>query len=102
MIDFILQEKILTIGAITGVYTSSLINSFVENITNPIFENLIPTYKLDIDGDGIPDITVVDQSKNKIKWQTFLKDLIIWLVVISLMFIIFNLINSEKKIILKK
>jgi len=97
MIEFILEQKILTIGAITGVYTSSLINSFVENISNPIFENLIPTYKLDIDGDGITDITVVDQSKNKIKWQTFLKDLIIWLVVISLMFIIFNLINSEKK-----
>ena len=72
MIDFILSEKIITAGVLTGVFTTHLVGSFKNNILDPMVENVVPSHKL--------DFTENKQEKNKkINYLIFLRDFILWL-----------------------
>ena len=47
MLSFLLEEGIITVGAISGLFTASMLNSFRSNILEPSMEKLIPSHKLD-------------------------------------------------------
>ena len=47
MLSFLLEEGVLTVGTISGLFTAALLNSLRGNIIEPIIEKLVPSYKLD-------------------------------------------------------
>ena len=121
MIDFIVEQKILSFALVTSVFTTALLMSLKNNIVEPVFEVAIPSYNLDIDGDGIPDVKVIDmkyfqQSKDRndinelykppgidkikkskqIKWKMFLKDFLIWLVIILVIYLLYSFLLVKK------
>ena len=46
MISFLLQEGVITIGTVSGIFTALLMNSFKNNIIDPIVEKTVPTVDL--------------------------------------------------------
>ena len=46
MLTFMVQEGILTIGAVSGIFTALLMNSFKNNIIDPVVEKIAPLDKL--------------------------------------------------------
>ena len=46
MLTFMVQEGILTIGAVSGIFTALLINSFKNNVIDPVVEKVAPLDKL--------------------------------------------------------
>ena len=49
MLSFLLDEGVLTVGVLSGLFTTGLLNSFKLNIIDPCIEKIIPTHKLDTD-----------------------------------------------------
>jgi len=97
MIDFLINEKIITVGLITGVFTTSLIASLKANIMEPIFENIFKTDVIDVNNNGKLDSVdlqysndVIKKYARQIKYKVFLKDLIIWLLIILVIYIIYK------------
>jgi large-conductance mechanosensitive channel len=106
MFSFLLEEGVITVGTISGLFTASMLNSFRLNILEPTLENLVPSYKLDISQFGessLENIMKVQASitgkdpklAKVIKWQTFLKDFITWV------FLMFCLYLFWKKVLHK-
>jgi len=46
MISFLLQEGVITIGTISGIFTALLLNSLKNNIIDPVVEKTVPTVTL--------------------------------------------------------
>ena len=112
MLTFLLSEGILTVGAVSGIFTATLLGSLKTNIVDPLCENLIPTRILDkharvFDNDNNKEkmTNILDannyssfgKSQDKIKWQTFLKDLVTWIVIMFILYLIWKY-TLEKKI----
>ena len=110
MIDFIKNEKIITIALFTSIFTATLIGSFKRNIIDPAFERVAPSHQLDfvptdnktytmeslLDAGNYDKKTHADihyRDNTRIKWQTFLKDLFVWLFIIFIIYIIYISIN---------
>ena len=108
MISFLLDEGVVTVGALSGIFTTALLNSFKANIVDPGIERLCPSHKLDsqsappsssssspISQDKsnfanmfpLPMGTPTGGPKDLIKWQTFLKDFITWLIIMFCLYI---------------
>jgi hypothetical protein len=99
MISFLLEEGVLTVGTLSGLFTTALLNSLKRNIIDPSIERLLPSHKLDKQesfADLFPIPTGSDGNKppqpdgvnlTEIKWQTFTKDFITWLVVMFFLYI---------------
>ena len=103
MISFLLQEGVITVGALSGIFTTGLINSLKVNIIDPSIEKLVPSHKLDVlpplplpvkdeksnfaDMFPLPIGPVVQIKSSIIKWQTFSKDFITWLVLMCLLYL---------------
>ena len=84
MIEFILSEKIITAGILTGVFTTHLVGSFKNNILDPMVENIVPSHKL--------DFTESKSEKNKkINYLIFLRDLILWIFFVFIIYLLFKL-----------
>ena len=114
MLSFLLTEGVLTVGTISGIFTATLLGSLKTNIIDPFSEQVLPTHKLDI---GVKDtsgnngnkenmVNILDANNysisasalKKIKWQTFLKDLITWIIIMFILFLIWNyLIKNIQK-----
>jgi large-conductance mechanosensitive channel len=83
MIDFLVEESVITTGILSGTFTAQLLSSFKTNIIDPVFEKTLPSHKV------CEKHPSHDPNKEHvIRWRTFLRDLLIWLV---LMFIIYQL-----------
>jgi large-conductance mechanosensitive channel len=101
MLSFLLEEGVLTIGAISGIFTNNLLISLKANIIDPLTENVVPNHKLDRNGDGVVDekdekILQEELKKNKqIKWQSFLRDLIVWLILMILLYLLWTKIIKK-------
>ena len=94
MIDFLFGESILTFATMSGIFTANVLNSLKTNIIEPICENIISSHHLD-NKQKFGNITYsVDVSKyNKsihIKWQTFLRDFIVWLIIITILYFLWK------------
>ena len=46
MISFLLQEGVITIGTISGIFTALLLNSVKNNMIDPLVEKIAPTANL--------------------------------------------------------
>ena len=120
MISFLIDEGIITIGTLSGLFTTSLLNSFKKNIIDPSIENIIPSHKLDnttqqTTGEStktgeqkssFSDLFPIpiggggdhpDPSSTVIKWQTFLKDFITWLVIMFFLYLFWKKVIVPKK-----
>ena len=128
MFSFLLDEGVVTIGVLSGIFTTGLLNSLKLNIIDPCIEKLIPSHYLDL-----PDTHVLLKSKfsnifptnaynsstspstssstssststnvnanvknNVIKWHTFLKDFITWLVIMFCLYLLWKFVIVPRK-----
>jgi large-conductance mechanosensitive channel len=91
MIPLLVQEGILSSAVLTGVFTNHLITSFKVNILDPLTNHLVPAEKLDrhlrVDDQIEIEMKQKDASGNiktihkQLRWQTFLKDLIVFILI---------------------
>ena len=111
MISFLLEEGVLTVGTMSGLFTAAMINSFSINILEPSIENIYPSHRLDNQFTSILDPNNIlmnggnnnnetsSNNSNIIKWQTFVRDLITWLIVMCCLYIFWKtVLNKYKKV----
>lgn len=119
MLSFMLQEGILTIGTISGIFTALLMNSFKNNIIDPVVEKIAPIDTLlDFMDDGklnnsnkkpeTPQSTPQSQvqhgnqfggqGKDKIKWKVFLRDFITWLIIVYILYLLWKKVLQPLKL----
>lgn len=99
MIPFLLEEGVLTFGALSGMFTASLLTSLKSNIIDPMADHVAPHHILDKHTKSEFNSGKKNVLK-KLKWQTFLKDFITWLIVVIVFYLIYNFfIKPHKKII---
>jgi large-conductance mechanosensitive channel len=107
MISFLLEEGVLTVGTMSGLFTAAMLNSFRINILDPTIEKMYPSSKLDS-----PSLSTLDSAsqivmnqtdpaqhaKSIVKWQTFLRDFITWVIVMFLLYLFWkNVLKKYKK-----
>jgi large-conductance mechanosensitive channel len=111
MISFLLDEGVITVGTLSGLFTTALLNSLKRNIIDPSIERIAPSHKLDNppskDGESksgfsdmfpIPTGPMPDgQSTTTIRWQTFLKDLITWIVIMFFLYLFWKFVLNPNK-----
>ena len=89
MLSFLVEEGVLTVGTISGIFTAAMLNSFRINILEPGIETMLPSHKLDKEPFGgslenimllptKPQEPVSAAERKRVKWQTFLRDFITW------------------------
>lgn len=91
MFEFLSEHKILTFTLIGTIFSTMMITSMKSNLVEPFFEMILPSSKLDFNNDNT--------KKIYIKWQTFLRDLLVWF---SIIFIIYLLYLINKTFLSKK
>jgi len=98
MLTFLVEESIISTGALSGIFTVSLLNSFKVNILEPCVEKIAPSHKFKKDN-FMPMINIENKTPNKnIEWRLFIRDFIIWLVVMSIVYILWKfMIHPVKK-----
>jgi hypothetical protein len=97
MFEFYALNGVMTPPAMVGVFTAMLMNSLHTNIIKPSSENVLPSHKLDRrDGDSESEFTNIDPNTGKIKWQTFMRDFIIWFISLFIFYILFKIIFRYK------
>jgi large-conductance mechanosensitive channel len=79
MLNFLLNENVLSVAPICGFFTSHILISLKTNILDPLSYKLFPE---NFFGDSI------DSKKLIINWKMFLKDLVLWIIVMFVFYII--------------
>ena len=112
MIGFLLDEGVITVGTLSGLFTTALLNSLKKNIIDPGIEIVAPSHKLDnlppppstesksgfSDMFPIPTGSGYDNNGSKvIRWQTFLKDFITWLVIMFFLYLFWKFVLYPNK-----
>jgi large-conductance mechanosensitive channel len=133
MISFLLEEGVLTVGTLSGLFTTALLNSLKMNIIDPSIESIYPSYANDNDNmeqppplptkkqtngtsgtsgtsepgeskSGFGDLFPIPHGpppprtgKNLVRWKTFLKDFITWLVIMFCLYIFWKKILHPLK-----
>jgi large-conductance mechanosensitive channel len=102
--SFLLEEGVITVGTISGLFTAAMLNSFRVNILEPSIENLVPSHKLDpftatsLGNIMSPPVTIAEQRiKGHLKWQTFFRDFITWLLLMFCLYIFWKKILHKYK-----
>ena len=95
MFEFYAVNGVITPAAMVGVFTGMLMNSLHSNVIKPASEHILPSHKLDNNGQE-SEFGNVDPTANKIKWQTFARDLIIWFVSLFIFYLIFRYVFKHK------
>ena len=84
MITFLIQEGVITVGALSGIFTAHMLNSCKQNIIDPVSESFFSQTNFGLDLDS-------DKPVNKIvKWKQFLKDFIIWIIIMILLYLLWK------------
>jgi len=91
MLSFLLDESILTAATISAVFTTTLLTSLKLNIIDPIAYKFIN--KLDIHDEN--DLSL--GSTTSINWKTFIKDLIIWFIIVLIVYLVWKFVIREFK-----
>jgi large-conductance mechanosensitive channel len=109
MFSFLVDEGVITIGTISGIFTTGMLMSFKNNIVEPTIENLIPSHTLDKSQFGEDtsldnimkihaQVTGKDPATAKvIKWQTFLKDFVTWLALMYFLYLAWKNLVKKKE-----
>jgi large-conductance mechanosensitive channel len=83
MLGFLLSEGALTMGGMSAIFTNGLLNSLKTNIIDPAVEIIVPLDKLH-DSD--------DPNNKNLKWKIFIKDLIIWIIILFLLYLLWKFV----------
>jgi len=115
MISFLLEEGVITVGTLSGIFTTALLNSLKTNIIDPSINTLVPPHKLDALPQQ-PSTNKSDETKsgfsdlfplpigtntnttNIIRWQTFLKDVITWIIIMFFLYIFWKKVLHPAKL----
>jgi large-conductance mechanosensitive channel len=102
MITFLLEEGVLTVGALSGIFTATMLGSLKSNIIDPITEKFIPSHKLDKNKEDLVNINDANKKEYvpqdpKIKWQTFIRDLITWLIIMFILYLVWKFLIKKNK-----
>ena len=106
MISFLFEEGVLTVGTLSGIFTAGMLNSFRTNILEPLVENIVPVSHLDGFGGSLenimnPAVKIQEErtqaQKKIIRWQTFLKDFVMWFIVIFCLYLFWKHVITKFK-----
>jgi hypothetical protein len=104
MFGFLLDEGVVTLTVLSGLFTTSLLNSFKSNIVEPCIEKIVPYHKLDRNEEFtslFPIPIGTNEHKNAprdlIRWQTFLKDLSVWILLMFLLWLFWKFVLLPRK-----
>jgi len=81
MLNFLINENILGVAPICGLFTTHMFVSLKNNILDPAAHKLFPT-------DFFGDSTDSNKLNANIKWKLFLKDFILWMIIMATVYII--------------
>jgi len=120
MFGFLLDEGAITVNTLTGIFTALLLASLKNNIIDPVVEKTVPLNKLeDLLDDGklnnsvkeTPESSETNKTNNnatnqtnfailgnqfggygktKIKWKLFLRDLITWIIIMYIIYLLWK------------
>ena len=106
MISFLLQEGVITVGTLSGIFTAGMLNSFRMNILDPTVENLVPSHKLDLSSSvsklgepgnvSVSNLAAVSPN-TQVKWKTFLRDLLTWVFIMACLYIFWKTVLQKYK-----
>jgi large-conductance mechanosensitive channel len=117
MFSFLLEEGVLTVGVMSGIFTTGLLNSLKSNIIDPLTENLAPSHTLggavkvekksgrSEFGDmfPLPTGSHPNPDKTNVLWKIFLRDLIVWIILMAILYIFWKYVlgplRSQKRTI---
>ena len=106
MLSFLFEEGVLTVGTLSGIFTAGMLNSFRVNMLEPFVENIVPVSKLDGFGGSLgnimnPPVTIAEkltqEQKKIIRWQTFLKDFAMWLLIMFFLYLFWKFVLHKFK-----
>jgi len=83
MISFLLNEKIITALGICGFFTTQLLGSLKNNVLDPASHHILP-HEMFNHGESF------DYNKKIIRWKIFVKDFIIWLILMYIIYLIWK------------
>ena len=109
MITFLLEEGVITVGTLSGIFTTGMLNSLKNNIVEPCIEKMFPSQKFEESYEQ-PQVPPPSQNSEKskfgdifpmynsppskpgtkkdtIQWGLFFKDFITWLLVMFILYI---------------
>ena len=96
MLTFLLEEGVISVGAISGIFTGALLTSLKSNHLDPLAEKVAPSNILHPPGDK--ETFDNKQPVHQLKWKIFIRDLIIWIIIMFILYLLWNyLIKKIKK-----
>jgi large-conductance mechanosensitive channel len=81
MLNFLINENILGVAPICGLFTSHMLLSLKNNILDPLGHKLFPI-------DFLADSNNSNKLNANINWKLFLKDFVIWIIIMATVYII--------------
>jgi large-conductance mechanosensitive channel len=101
MFTFLLEEGVLTVGTLSGIFTAAMLVSFKNNILEPVIEKVCPHKTLDKES-FIIDLSGEEKKKPEvdkgyIKWQTFLRDFLSWCMIMFALYLFWKLFLHKYK-----
>jgi len=101
VLSFILSERILTLTVIASVITFQLLNTFKAYLFDPLMDFIMPTEKFDFLNVTIREgyeIPVPDSKKLILDFGPCLKEIIKWVFIISLVYLLskYTYIQDDK------
>ena len=81
MLNFLLSENILAVAPICSLFTTQMFVSLKNNILDPAAHKLFPT-------DFFGDSNDSNKLNANINWKLFLKDFVLWIIVMAVFYII--------------
>jgi hypothetical protein len=104
MLSFLLEEGVLSVGTMSGLFTAAMLNSFRINILDPGIERLVPSNKLDKNRSSLDSASEIIMNVpsdlnplSVVKWQTFLRDFITWVFVMFCLYIFWKKVLHRYK-----
>ena len=79
MINFLLNENVLSVAPICGFFTGHMLISLKNNILDPLAHNIFPE---NFFGES------KDSKKIIINWRLFLKEFVLWIVMVGMFYFI--------------
>jgi large-conductance mechanosensitive channel len=86
MFNFLLNENVLAVAPVCGFFTGHMLVSLKNNVLDPTTDKLIPTSYFD--ESGVPGATSKPAGTAPIRWKTFLKDLVVWMIIMYIFYLI--------------
>ena len=101
MLNFLVEEGVISTGVLSGIFTVGLLTSLKNNIIEPLTEHVLPSVYfhdtptlLSISGN-----TITRQPNKEVKWKVFIRDFIVWFIVMCVLYLfITKVIHKYRKV----